>query len=90
MEGNPMLVTVTDKGQLTVPKAIRDQLGIEPGSKLEFEPQLDGTLRVRVLSRGAGSLFGLLHRPGRSAKTLEEMDAGVVKATASRAKRAKA
>ena len=85
-----MLVTVTDKGQLTVPKAIRDQFGIVPGSKLEFEPQADGTLRVRIHTRGAGNLFGLLHRPGRRAKTVEEMDAGIVKATAARAKRAKA
>ena len=85
-----MLVTVTDKGQLTVPKAIRDQFGIEPGSKLDFQPQADGTLLVRVLTRGAGGLFGLLHRPGRRAKTLQQIDAGIAKAVAARAKRAKA
>jgi len=85
-----MLVTVTDKGQLTVPKAIRDQFGIEPGSKLDFEPQPDGTLRVRVLARGAGKLFGLLHKPGRKAKSIEEMDAGIGAAVAKRAKRSRA
>jgi AbrB family looped-hinge helix DNA binding protein len=84
-----MLVTVTDKGQLTVPKAIRDRFGIEPGSKLDFEPQADGTLRVRVLSRGAASLYGLLHRPGRKAKTVEEMDKGVGEAAVARDKRSK-
>ncbi len=85
-----MLVTVTDKGQLTVPKAIRDQLGIEPGSKLDFEPQADGTLRVRVLARGAGNLYGLLHQPGRKAKTLEEMESGIGEAVIARAKRSRA
>jgi AbrB family looped-hinge helix DNA binding protein len=85
-----MLVTVTDKGQLTVPKAIRDQFGIQPGSKLDFEPQADGTLRVRVLTRGPGSLFGLLHRPGLRPKSIEEMDAGIADAVTARAKRAKA
>lgn len=85
-----MLVTVTDKGQLTVPKAIRDQFGIEPGSKLDFEPQDDGTLRVRVLTRGAGSLYGLMHRPGRKSKTIEEMDIGIGQAVAARAGRSKA
>lgn len=84
-----MLVTVTDKGQLTVPKSIRDQFGIEPGSKLDFEPQPDGTLRVRVLVRGAGNLFGLLQRPGARAKTVEEMDDGIAEAVTARAKRSK-
>jgi len=84
-----MLVTVTDKGQLTVPKAIREQFGIEPGSKLDFEPQPDGTLKVRVLGRGAGGLYGLLHRPGAKARTIEEMDAGIGEAVASRARKSK-
>lgn len=84
-----MLATVTDKGQLTVPKAIRDQFGIAPGSKLDFEPQADGSLRVRVLARGAGNLFGLLHRPGVKAKSIEEMDSGIAKAVATRNQRSK-
>lgn len=84
-----MLVTVTDKGQLTVPKAIRDRFGIVPGSKLDFEPQPDGTLRVRVLTRGAGQLYGLLHKPGRKPKSIEQMDAGIREAVSSRAKRSR-
>ena len=43
-----MLATVTDKGQVTVPKEIRDRLGIAPGSRLDFEAQEDGTLRALV------------------------------------------
>ncbi|MES2299090.1 MAG: AbrB/MazE/SpoVT family DNA-binding domain-containing protein [Pseudomonadota bacterium] len=84
-----MLVTVTDKGQLTVPKAIREQFGIEPGTKLDFEAQADGTLRVHVLARGAGNLFGLLQRPGRQAKTTEDMDTGIADAALARAKRSR-
>jgi antitoxin PrlF len=84
-----MLVTVTDKGQLTVPKAIRDQLGIQAGTKLDFEPQPDGTLKVRVLTRGPARLFGLLHRPGRRPLSIEEIDAGISVAVAARARRAK-
>jgi antitoxin PrlF len=84
-----MLVTVTDKGQLTVPKAIRDQFGIEPGSKLDFEPLPDGTLRVRVLARGAGNLFGILKKPGAPARTIEEMDEGIAEAVSRRIKRTK-
>ena len=32
-----MLSTVTDKGQVTLPKAIRDRLGILPGTRIDFE-----------------------------------------------------
>lgn len=79
-----MLATVTDKGQVTVPKEIRDRLGITPGTKLDFEVLPDGTLRVRTLARGSENLFGLLHQPGMQARTVEEMDAGIARAMAER------
>jgi len=82
-----MLATVTDKGQVTVPKEIRDQIGIEPGSRLDFEVQDDGTLRVRLLTRGADNLFGLLHREGIKPRSLDEMDQGIVKAVGDRNRR---
>ena len=79
-----MLATVTDKGQVTVPKEIRDKTGIAPGSRLDFELQEDGTLRVRVLARGADSLFGLVHRAGIKSRSIEAMDKGIVAAVGAR------
>jgi len=79
-----MLSTVTDKGQVTLPKALRDRLGIRPGSKVEFTLQGDDSLRVRVLSRGASGLFALLHVPGEAARSLDDIDAGVAAAVARR------
>lgn len=84
-----MLATVTDKGQVTVPKAIRDRIGIVPGSRLDFELMNDGSLRVRVLARGADNLFGLLHRPGIEAQSIEAMDAGIAAAVEDRNAQAK-
>lgn len=72
-----MLATVTDKGQVTVPKEIRDRLGIEAGAKLDFQIEPDGTLRVRPLKRGAAGLAGLLHAAGRPAASVEEMDEAI-------------
>jgi antitoxin PrlF len=46
-----MSTTVTRKGQVTIPKAIRDRLGIEPGSQLEFELLPDG--RIVLVKEGA-------------------------------------
>ena len=82
-----MLATVTDKGQVTVPKEIRDQTGIVPGSRLDFEVQSDGTLRVRVLTRGANMLFGLVHRAGIKPRSIEEMDQGIATAVGARNQR---
>ena len=41
-------VTVSDKGQVVIPAAIRQRPGIEPGTKLNFELEGD-TIRVRPL-----------------------------------------
>ncbi|CAH1660536.1 AbrB/MazE/SpoVT family DNA-binding domain-containing protein [Chelatococcus asaccharovorans] len=39
-----MTSTVTSKGQVTIPKAVRDLLGIAPGSKVAFRRAADGSV----------------------------------------------
>ena len=39
--------TLTSKGQVTVPKRIREELGLEAGTQVEFIIDDDGSLRVR-------------------------------------------
>lgn len=46
-----MSTTVTSKGQVTIPKPIRDSLGLEPGSRVEFVREEDGKV---VLLRDDG------------------------------------
>jgi antitoxin PrlF len=46
-----MSTTVTSKGQVTIPKAVRDRLGIGPGSKVDFKVAANGDI---VLKRDAG------------------------------------
>jgi AbrB family looped-hinge helix DNA binding protein len=54
-----MSTTVTAKGQVTIPKPVRDLLGIAPGSKVDFHRAADGSVvlvradRKRPLSRFA-------------------------------------
>jgi antitoxin PrlF len=45
---------VTEKGQVTIPKELRDELGIAPGTEVEFANE-DGVLVVR---KAAGSSRG--------------------------------
>lgn len=82
-----MISTVTDKGQVTLPKAIRDRLGIGAGTRIDFEIQPDDTLKVRVLTRGAKGLFALIARPGETVRSQEDIDAGIAAAVAERARR---
>lgn len=42
---------ITSKGQVTIPKAIRDELGLLPGAEVEFIPD-EGEVRVRKSRRG--------------------------------------
>jgi AbrB family looped-hinge helix DNA binding protein len=47
-------VSVTTKGQVTIPKRVRLALGIKPGSKVEFD--LDGaSARLRLVKKQAPS-----------------------------------
>jgi antitoxin PrlF len=45
-----MSTTVTQKGQVTIPKPVRDRLNIKPGSKVDFELAPDG--RVMLVKAG--------------------------------------
>lgn len=42
-----MATTVTAKGQVTIPKAVRDLLGIKPGSKVDFQRAADGSVVLK-------------------------------------------
>ena len=72
-----MLATLTSKGQVTLPKEIRDALDLDAGTKLDFSIEPDGTLRVRPLKRSVSSIIGLLQRPGVKAATVDEMSRAV-------------
>ena len=70
-----MATLVTSKGQVTIPKPVRDRLGIEPGSAVEFE--LDHAGRVVLVKVDAGrkaSRFATLRgRAGKGLSTDEIM-----------------
>ena len=83
-----MISTVNEKGQVTLPKAIRDLLSISAGTRIDFEVQPDNTLKARVLTRGATGLFGLIAQEGEAARSLDEIDAGIAAAVTQRRQQA--
>lgn len=76
--------TLTSKGQTTIPKEIRDFLGISPGDKLDFVVESDGRVILRPATLDVRRLRGMLKRSGRKADTLEEMDKAVAASVARR------
>jgi AbrB family looped-hinge helix DNA binding protein len=70
--------TLTTKGQITLPKEVREHLRLATGDKLEFTLDEGRTARVRRRGKSVRELAGLLRRPGMPPVTLEEMKEGML------------
>jgi antitoxin PrlF len=70
--------SLTSKGQVTIPKVIRERLKVKTGDRLDFVIEGDRVV-LRPGTRDLGSLRGILHRPGRKAISLERMDAAIAR-----------
>ena len=57
--------TLTSKGQTTIPKDIRDSLGLRSGDRIAFTLMPDGTVQMRVKNKSAMALAGSLRRRGQ-------------------------
>ena len=68
---------VTSKGQITIPKEIREKLHLNPGDKLLFEDTEQGEVKISSPKKSIKELRGILHRPGQKPKTVEEMNEGI-------------
>jgi AbrB family looped-hinge helix DNA binding protein len=70
--------SLTSKGQVTVPKAIRERLKITTGDRLDFIVEGERVV-LRAGTRDLRSLEGILRRPGQKAVSVEEMNAAIAK-----------
>ncbi len=66
--------SVTKKGQTTLPKAVRDTLGVGPGDRVRYLI-LDGEVRILPVRR-LDRLFGALRSEGPPA-SLDDMERGI-------------
>jgi AbrB family looped-hinge helix DNA binding protein len=66
--------TVTSKGQVTIPRKVRETLRLRPGDRVEFVLGEDGGVRLRAGEVDVSELRGLLRRPRRRPVSLEEME----------------
>jgi AbrB family looped-hinge helix DNA binding protein len=66
--------TLTSKGQVTVPREVRERLGLKAGDKLTFTLLSDGTVIMRAKTKRLTDLAGMLARPGQPKVSVEDMN----------------
>ncbi len=64
---------LTSKGQTTIPKEIRDRLGMRPGERITFTLLPDGTVIMRAKTKRLLDLAGSLYRKGRKPVPVEDL-----------------
>lgn len=66
--------TVSEKGQITIPKTLRNRLGLRPGDVLEFTDE-QGRLVGRKANIGdrVDAVYGILGRGERTDKLIEAL-----------------
>jgi len=67
-----MSVTLTSKGQVTIPKAVRNSLHLKTGDKLEFVLH-QNSVEIIPISGSVSDLKGMVAKPDK-AISLNEMD----------------
>ena len=71
--------TLTSKGQITIPKEVRERLGVEAGDRLEFVEEEKGVYKVVAATKDVRHLKGLVPKPSR-AVSVEKMNQAVRRA----------
>jgi AbrB family looped-hinge helix DNA binding protein len=69
---------LTSKGQTTIPKDVRDYLGLRPGDRIEFVLTEDKTVLLKPATRPVTDLKGFLPKPPKPV-TIEQMNAAIRK-----------
>jgi len=68
--------TLTSRGQTTIPKPIREALGLQPGDRVEFLVK-EGQVVLRRATADITELDGLLDRSDREPVSIGKMDEAI-------------
>lgn len=78
--------TLTSKGQLTVPKRVREALALRAGDRVVFDQRPDGTVVLIPRNADIRTLKGVIKTGGRPV-SLADMNAAIEQGTVERARR---
>lgn len=76
--------TLTSKGQITLPKPVRDKLGLEAGDRVDFVMNPDGHFAVVPIKSSIKSLKGCIPKPAKPV-SIEDMNAAIRRRAAGQA-----
>ena len=76
-----MVTTITSKGQLTLPKKIRDMLDLHPGNRVEFIMDSQGNIKMIPVKSSIKELKGMAPKPSKTV-SLEDMNDAIEKEAA--------
>jgi AbrB family looped-hinge helix DNA binding protein len=65
--------TISSKGQVTVPRDVRERLGLQAGDKIAWSMLSNGTIVLRPKTRRLADLVGILTQPGQPSVSVDEM-----------------
>jgi antitoxin PrlF len=69
--------TLTSKGQITIPKTVREALKLDIGGKIEFIILQDGDVLLHPITKAVDDVFGRLYQQRRASVSISEMDEGI-------------
>lgn len=72
--------TISSKGQVTIPKEVRDLLRVDTGDEVDFIVNDRGDVVVRGVGGDVRELKGFLKRPGQRRLSVEQMNAAIGRA----------
>ena len=70
---------LTSKGQITLPKQVRDHLHLVEGDRVDFVVDDDGRVELRRAGATIDNLRGILKRPRQKPVSVDDMDAAIAK-----------
>jgi antitoxin PrlF len=70
--------TLTSKGQITIPVAVRNALGVDTGDRVEFIEVAPGRFEFVAATASVRGLKGMFGKPGKSV-SIEEMNAVIAR-----------
>ncbi|MFN2351917.1 MAG: AbrB/MazE/SpoVT family DNA-binding domain-containing protein [Kiritimatiellia bacterium] len=76
--------TLTSKGQLTIPKAVRNSLHLHTGDRVAFIVRSESEAILKPVTKSVDEVFGQLHNTHQPRRTIAEMQAAVAKQIRSR------
>lgn len=70
--------TVTSKGQITIPVAVRTALGLSSGDRIEFIELADGQFAIVAATQSVTALKGMIRKPKKTV-SIAEMNSAIAK-----------